>query len=74
MDISLYDDYLAKIEIISSESKIAASRDIDDDKFIECAIDSNSLYIISGDQDLLVLKEYKGVQIITAKDFCEKYL
>lgn len=74
IDISLYDDYLAKIEIIPSEAKVEISRDIDDNKFIECAMDSNSLYVISGDQDLLVIKEYKGIQIITAKEFCEMYL
>lgn len=74
MDISLYDGYLAKIEIIASYSKVDASRDPDDNKFIECALDSNSYYVISGDQDLLVLEEYKGIQIITAKEFCDRFL
>ncbi len=33
-----------------------------------------ALYIVIGDKDLLVIKEYENIQIVTAKDFCEKYL
>ena len=50
------------------------SRDPDDDKFIECAVDAEALYIVSGDNDLLDIGQYEGIQIITAKEFCEKYL
>ena len=49
-------------------------KDPDDDKFINCAIDSKSLYIVSGDNDLLVLGEYNNIKIITATQFCETYL
>lgn len=61
-------------EIINSNTKIEASRDRDDNKFIECAYDGNALYIISGDNDLLSIKQYKGIKIITVKEFCDKYL
>ena len=30
--------------------------------------------IVSGDNDLLIIGEYKSIQVITAKDFCEMYL
>ena len=62
------------IEIIEPITHIEICRDPDDDKFLECAKDSHALYIVSGDKDLLVLKEYENIQIITAKDFCEQYL
>ena len=62
------------IEIIESSSRIVICRDPDDDKFLECAKDSHALYIVSGDKELLVIKEYGSIQIVTAKDFCEKYL
>ena len=42
-----------------------------DDKFVECALNSSADYIVSGDRHLLELKEYKGVKIITAKEFIE---
>ena len=63
-----------KLKVIKPISKVKISRDKDDDKFIECAIDSKSLYIVSGDKDLLDIVEYKNIKIITAKDFYNKYL
>lgn len=62
------------LEIIEPVSVIKASRDPDDDKFIGCAKDAHALYIVSGDKDLLVLEKYENTQIVTAKEFCEKYL
>lgn len=62
------------MEIIESSSHIEICRDPDDNKFIECAKDSYAFYIVSGDKDLLVIKKYEHIQIMTAKDFCEKYL
>ncbi|MCI8632820.1 MAG: putative toxin-antitoxin system toxin component, PIN family [Lachnospiraceae bacterium] len=62
------------MEIIEPSSHIEICRDSDDNKFLECAKDSHALYIVSGDKDLLIIKEYENIQIITAKDFCEKYL
>lgn len=65
---------ISHMEIIETVSCVEASRDPDDDKFIECALDAKALYIVSGDNDLLVLKEYGGVRIVTAKAFCDEYL
>lgn len=60
--------------IIEPSSHIEICRDPDDDKFLECAKDSHALYIVSGNKDLLVIEKYENIQIVTAKDFCEKYL
>lgn len=62
------------MHIIKPVSNIKISRDSDNDKFIGCAVDAHALYIVSGDKNLLVIKEYENIQIITAKEFCEKYL
>lgn len=62
------------MEIIGPITHVEICRDPDDDKFLGCAKDSHALYIVSGDKDLLVIKEYEKIQIVTAKDFCEKYL
>ncbi len=62
------------MEIIEPVTHIEICRDPDDDKFLECAKDSHAFYIVSGDKDLLVIKKYEDIQIITAKDFCEKFL
>lgn len=62
------------MEIIKPVTHIKICRDHDDDKFLECAKDSHALYIVSGDKDLLVIGQYKNVQIVTAKEFYGKYI
>ena len=43
-----------------------------DDKFIDAAIAGNASYIISNDKHLLTLKQFKGVRILTPKEFIRK--
>ena len=42
----------------------------DDDKFINCALSAKAL-VVSGDSHLLNLENYKGIKIITPKEFLE---
>ena len=74
IDHHVLDHFISKLNIIESESDIKICRDPDDDKFINCAVDSKALYIVSGDKDLLVLERYDNIQIVTAKEFCDAYL
>lgn len=66
--------FIGRLELLETCSDIHISRDPDDDKFISCACDARALYIVSGDKDLLVLERYKDIEMITAKDFCERFL
>lgn len=66
--------FIMKLKIIDSVTQTDICRDPDDNKFLSCAVDSKSLYIVSGDKDLLILKKYEDVGIITAKEFCDRYL
>jgi len=47
----------------------AISRDSKDDMILACALSGNAHYIVSEDQDLLVLNTYKEIKIINALDF-----
>ena len=62
-----------KFSMVDVTSNLSLCRDPDDDKFINCAIDADAIYIVSGDNDLLDLKAVKKIQIITAKDFVETH-
>lgn len=62
------------LEMVEPQTHIKVSRDGGDDMFIDCAKEAKALFIVSGDKDLLVLGEYKGIEIITAREFCERYL
>ena len=46
-------DIISKMHQIDVTTEVQVCRDPDDDKFIGCAIDSKSKYIVSGDKDLL---------------------
>lgn len=63
----------AEVIAVSSLDK-PASADPDDDKFIACALASKAKVIISGDQHLLVLDGFLGLEIITPSGFFKKYL
>ena len=49
-------DIVEKLHQIEVTTEVHVCRDPDDDKFIGCALDSKSKYIVSGDKDLLSLK------------------
>ena len=50
------------------------SRDRDDDKFIACALAANVALIVSGDQNLLSVSGYRGIEIISPAHFVKTYL
>lgn len=51
--------------VVNPISKIQKCRDPNDDFLLELAIDGNADYLITGDKDLLVLKNIRLCQIIT---------
>lgn len=63
---------LNKMHIISSDSSVHVCRDPDDNKFINCALSAKCLYIVSGDKDLLSIKIYKGIKIVSVADFISR--
>ena len=44
-------------------------RDVDDHIVIECALEAQAHFIITGDKDLLTIKTFKNIHIITPEDF-----
>jgi len=58
--------------VISPKYRVTGiCRDPDDNKYLECALAANADYIISGDRDLLDLKEYHKVKIVNARDYLD---
>lgn len=46
----------------------SVSRDIKDNKVLSCAVEAKADYIVTGDKDLLVLKSYQGIKIVTPRE------
>ena len=42
--------------------------DPDDDEVLACAIAANAQFIISGDRDLLSLKTFRGIPVVTTAE------
>ena len=64
-----FHEIVGKLIIIYVSSDNYVCRDPDDDKFISCAVDGKCVYIVSGDNDLLTLKNYEVIEIITVAQF-----
>jgi putative PIN family toxin of toxin-antitoxin system len=46
--------------------------DPQDEMFLACAVDGQADMIVSGDRHLLVLQEYRGIPILTARQFLDQ--
>ena len=60
---------LDNVTIIENVDDGKYSRDPDDDKFINCTKSSGAKYIITGDNDLLVLEKIGDIRLLTVADF-----
>ncbi len=58
-------------ELVYPSRTINVSRDPDDNRVIEAAVEGNCDYIITGDKDLLDLKKFKNIKILTAEQFLQ---
>jgi putative PIN family toxin of toxin-antitoxin system len=45
------------------------SKDRDDDKYIATALEGRAGFVVAGDSDLLDLKEYEGIRIVSPRAF-----
>jgi len=58
--------------MVSGESKVDVIKDDPtDNKYLACALEGNADYIVTGDQHLLRVGEYKGTKIISPKEFLD---
>ncbi|PJF29060.1 MAG: putative toxin-antitoxin system toxin component, PIN family, partial [Phototrophicales bacterium] len=61
--VNSYLNYTRVIEPVELSQNVV--RDMKDDKVITCAIGGKADYLITGDNDLLILKTYQGIRIVT---------
>ena len=62
---------LREARLIEIREKIQACRDPKDDKFLELAINGEADCIVSGDDDLLMLDPFRGIEILTPSSFLD---
>ena len=60
---------LAFVTLVNPTKRVnVIKEDPDDNMIIECALESNSKYVITYDKHLLSLKEYQGIRIIKPEE------
>jgi uncharacterized protein len=62
-------ELLAEQELVELASIPSVARDPNDDKFLATAVAGRATYVVSEDEDLLVLGEYQNVKIIDGLAF-----
>ena len=62
----------ARALVVMPQETVSVSRDPDDDRILECAIAGKADYIITGDQDLLILGSFRGIPILTVRQFLDR--
>ena len=63
------DGLIERSDITKGKQLSQISRDFKDDKILACGVEGKVNYIVTGDEDLLVLNEYKGIKIAKPKEF-----
>ena len=55
--------------VYPAQSLQGICRDPDDDAILACAVEAGADYLVTGDMDLLELKVFKGIRIVTPREF-----
>jgi putative PIN family toxin of toxin-antitoxin system len=69
LDVARIIALFEQTEVIEPQNVPPVSRDPQDDKFLACAEAARAGYLVTEDQDLLVLGEYHGTQICRPAEF-----
>jgi putative PIN family toxin of toxin-antitoxin system len=69
---ALLDRLAPNVEIVEIIQHVRACRDPKDDKFLELAINGSANVIVSGDEDLLSLHPFRGVDILSPASYLDR--
>lgn len=62
--------YLSEMaEVVTPRRRLKVLRDEPDNRILECAVTAKARVIVTGDQAMLALGEYRGIRILSLKDF-----
>ena len=60
-------------QLVEITEKVQACRDPKDDQILELAVSGNASFVVTGDDDLLVLNPFHGIPIVTAGVLLENF-
>lgn len=65
--------FINESESVEIKEEIKACHNAKDDKFLELAVNGNADFIVTGDDDLLVLNPFREIEIITPEVFVSRF-
>ena len=67
-----FEDVVVLSRLVAVEHEFAGvSKDPEDDKYSAAAIEGRAGFVVAGDSDLLELKEYDGIRIVSPRVFLD---
>lgn len=71
----LEDEVLPFFEVTDIENKISGvCRDPEDDMFLTAAVNAKAAAIVTGDNDLLELRKYQSIKILSPQDYLALFM
>jgi putative PIN family toxin of toxin-antitoxin system len=58
-------------ELVKPTQKVTVFKDDPDNRILECALYGKADILVTGDKEMLKLREYKGIKIISLKKYIE---
>ncbi len=65
--------YQSLVVVVPIVEEVADCRDEKDNKFLSAALAGEVNMLVSSDEDLLVLNPYRGIPVITARQYAEQF-
>lgn len=67
-----FEDVILLAQLVAGDYELTGvSPDSHDDKYIAAAVEGSATLVVTGDPDLLAVKEYQGVRILTPRAFLD---
>ena len=67
-----FEDIVVLAQLVTGQHEIPSlNEDPDDDKYVAAAIEGRATFVVTGDPDLLTLKEHEGVRIVSPRTFLD---
>ncbi|MDQ2924530.1 MAG: putative toxin-antitoxin system toxin component, PIN family [Acidobacteriota bacterium] len=71
--LNFFANFVELAESITVTDRIQACRHPPDDKFLSLAVSGNADFILTGDDDLLALHPFQGIDILKPADYLARY-
>jgi putative PIN family toxin of toxin-antitoxin system len=66
-------DFFSQANSVINRHRINIVRDPEDNKILESAVEAGAEYLITRDNDLLLIQEYEGTKIVNPSQFWVRY-